>query len=123
MPALGALHAEMALRGMVAGLLLFHVVSLALPGPRPAARLALVGFVLSVLAYLFCQRAELLLYLPRSLAYGLVVGCVAGAAWLWVAARALFDDHFRWSAPVLALLGGATLIGMLKPPTRRIGWR
>lgn len=113
MPALDALHAEMALRGMVAGLLLFHAVSLALPGPRPAARLALVGFVLSVLAYLFCQQAELLLYLPRSLAYGLVVWCVAGAAWLWVAARALFDDHFRWSAPVLALLGGATLMGLL----------
>ncbi len=112
MPALDALHAEMALRGVVAGLLLFHAMNLALPGPRPAARLALIGFVMSVLAYLFCQQAEVLLFLPRPLAYGLVVWCVAGAAWLWVAARALFDDHFRWSVAVLALLGAATLIGL-----------
>lgn len=113
MPALDALHAEMALRGMVASLLLFHATNLALPGPRPAARLALIGFVVSVLAYLFCQQAEVLLFLPRWLAYGLLVWCVAGAAWLWVAVRALFDDHFRWSVPVLMLLGVATLIGLL----------
>jgi len=113
MPALDAMHAEMALRGAVAGLLLFHAMNLAFPGPRPAARLALAGFVMSVLAYLFCQQTELLLYLPRSLAYGLLIWCVAGAAWLWVAARALFDDRFRWSAPVLTLLGAATLIGLV----------
>jgi AraC-like DNA-binding protein len=113
MPALDALHAEMGLRGGVAGLLLFHAINLGLPGPRPAARLALLGFVMSVLAYLLCQQAEVLLFLPRRLAYGLVFWCVGGAAWLWVAARALFDDHFRWSVPVLALLGGVTLIGLL----------
>lgn len=112
MPALDALHAEMGLRGAVAGLLLFHAINLGLPGPRPAARLALLGFTMSVLAYLFCQQAEVLLFLPRPLAYGLVFWCVGGAAWLWVAARALFDDHFRWSRPVLALLGGVTLIGL-----------
>ncbi len=112
MPALDAMHAEMGLRGAVAGLLLFHAINLGLPGPRPAARLALLGFVMSVLAYQFCQQAEVLLFLPRPLAYGMLFWCVGGAAWLWVAARALFDDHFRWSAPVLALLGSATLIGL-----------
>ncbi len=112
MPTLDALHAEMGLRGAVAGLLLFHAINLGLPGPRPAARLALLGFVMSVLAYLFCQQAEVLLFLPRPLAYGLVFWCVGGAAWLWVAARALFDDDFRWSAPVLAVLGAVTLIGL-----------
>jgi len=112
MPTLDALHAEMGLRGAVAGLLLFHAINLALPGPRPAARLALAGFVMSVLAYQFCQQAELLLFLPRPLAYGMVFWCVGGAAWLWVAARALFEDDFRWSGLVLALLGSATLIGL-----------
>lgn len=112
MSALDALHAEMGLRGAVAGLLLFHAINLALPGPRLAERLALVGFVMSVLAYQFCQQAEVLLFLPRPLAYGMVVWCVGGAAWLWVAARALFHDHFRWSGLVLALLGTATLIGL-----------
>jgi AraC-like DNA-binding protein len=113
MPALDALHVEMALRGAVAGLLLFHAMNLALPGPRPPARLALIGFVMSVLAYLFCQQAEVLLFLPRPLAYGLLAWCVGGAAWLWVAARALFDDHFRWSVPVLALLVSVTVIGLM----------
>ncbi len=112
MPTLDALHAEMGLRGAVAGLLLFHAINLALPGPRRAERMALFGFVISVLAYQFCQQTEVLLFLPRPLAYGLVVWCVGGAAWLWVAARALFDDDFRWSGLVLALLGGATLLGL-----------
>jgi len=112
MPALDAKHAEMGLRGGVAGLLLFHAINLALPGPRPATRLALVGFVMSVLAYQFCQQAEVLLFLPRALAYGILVWCVGGAAWLWVAARALFNDHFRWSGLELAMLGAVTLIGL-----------
>ena len=112
MPALDALHAEMALRGGVAGLLLFHLINLALPGPRTAARLALIGFVMSVLAYQFCQQAEVLLFLPRALAYGILAWCVGGAAWLWMAARALFDDDFRWSRLELAVLGAVTLIGL-----------
>lgn len=112
LPALDALHAEMALRGAVAGLLLFHALNLALPGPRGAQRLALIGFVLSVLAYQFCQQAEVLLFLPRALAYALLVGCVGGAAWLWVAARALFDDHFRWSAWMVLPLLAVTLLGL-----------
>ena len=107
------MYAEIALRGAVAGLLMFHATNLALPGPRPAARMALVGFVISVLAYLFCQQAEALLFLPRPLAYGLLAWCVGGAAWLWVAARAIFDDRFRWSVPVLTLLVAVTCIGLL----------
>lgn len=112
MPTLDALHAEMALRGAVAGLLLFHAINLALPGPLLAERIALVGFVASVLAYQFCQQADVLLFLPRPVAYGMVFLCVGGAVWLWIAARALFDDHFRWSGPVFALLGGITLLGL-----------
>ncbi len=109
---LDALHGEMTLRGAVAGLLLFHGIHLALPGPKPAVRVALLGFVASVFSYVFCQQAELLLYLPRPVAYGLLVFCVGGAGWLWVAAKALFDDHFRWSWPVLASLGGLLAIGL-----------
>jgi AraC-like DNA-binding protein len=102
----------MALRGAVGGLLLFHALNLLQPGPRAAARLALIGFVISVGAYLVCQQADALLVLPRAMAYALLLGCVAGAAWLWVAARAVFHDEFRWSVPVMALLGLATLIGL-----------
>jgi AraC-like DNA-binding protein len=109
MPPFDALHADVALRGLVAGLLLFHAVHLGLPGPRPGARLALIAFVGSVFAYLFCQRPVVLLALPRPLAYALLLGCVGGAGWLWLAARALFNDAFCWSWPVrlalLALLG------------------
>jgi AraC-like DNA-binding protein len=112
MPTLDPLHAEMALRGAVGGLLLFHALNLLQPGPRAAARLALIGFVTSVGAYLVCQQADALLVLPRAMAYALLLGCVAGAAWLWVAARAVFHDEFRWSVPVMALLGLATLIGL-----------
>jgi len=112
MPALDSMHWEMALRGAVAGLLLFHAINLALPGPRPAARLALGGFVASVLAYLFCQQAGLLLQLPRPLAYGLLAFCVSGAGWSWLAARALFDDDFRWSGPVLAAVLALVTFGL-----------
>jgi hypothetical protein len=51
---------DLLLRGAVGGVLVFHVVHLALPGPRPAVRAALAVFTVSLIAYLFCQRAELL---------------------------------------------------------------
>jgi len=98
------LHWDLFLRGAVAALLLLHLLNLALPAPRPAARLALAGFVASVLAYLFCQRPLMLLELPRPLAYALLLLCVTNAAWLWTSARALFDDHFDWRWPAPALL-------------------
>jgi AraC-like DNA-binding protein len=101
---LGALHWDLFLRGAVAALLLLHLLNLALPAPRPQVRLALAGFVASVLAYLFCQRPLMLLELPRPLAYALLALCVANAGWLWAAARALFDDQFDWRWPALALM-------------------
>jgi len=109
---LDALHADAALRGAVAGLLLLHGVQLALPGARPAARGALGGLVASVLAYLACQRPETLLNLPRPLALALLTLCVGGGGWLWVSARALFNDDFRWSWPVVAAIAGLVLLGL-----------
>lgn len=107
---LDAVHWEMLLRGAVAGLLVFHLCHLAWPGPRPAARVALGAFTASVLAYLFCQQPALLLNMPRALAFVLLALCVGTAGWMWVAARALFDDGFRLSWPVLAAV--AALIGL-----------
>ena len=99
---------ELLLRGAVGGVLLFHLVHLALPGPRSAVRAALAVFTLSLIAYLFCQRAELLFVLPRPLALVILALCVSSTTWLWLAARGLFDDRFAFTAP---LLGGA--FGML----------
>lgn len=95
---------DLLLRGAVGGVLTLHMVHLALPGPRPAARTALAIFTLSLIAYLFCQRAELWFALPRPLALVTLALCVSSTAWLWLAARALFDDHFSFT---LLQLGGA----------------
>ena len=112
MPPLDALHADLALRGAVAGLLLFHAVHLLLPGPRRAARWTLAGFVASVAAYLACQRPEMLLQLPRPLALGLLTLTVGSAAWLWASARVVFDDHFRFGPLEAAGIGGLVLLGL-----------
>lgn len=98
---------ELLLRGAVGGVLVFHVVHLTLPGPRAAARAALAVFTLSLVAYLFCQRAELLFALPRPLALATLALCVSSSTWLWLAARGLFDDRFAFTAP---LLGGALVM-------------
>ncbi len=103
---------EMFLRGAVAGLLLFHLVHLALPGARPAARAALGAFTLSVLAYLFCQQGDVLLGLPRPLGLLMMAGCVGSAAWMWVAARALFNDGFVFSTPVTLLALALVVLGL-----------
>jgi AraC-like DNA-binding protein len=99
---------DLLLRGTVAGLLLLHLAQLALPGPRPAARAALAAFTLSLLGYLFCQRVEVLLLLPRPPGVVALALCVSGTAWLWLAARSLFDDHFAPTpgllAPALAMM-------------------
>jgi AraC-like DNA-binding protein len=102
----------MFLRGAVAGLLLFHLLHLALPGARPATRLALGGFTLSLLAYLFCQEAHVMLGLPRSLAFVLMALCVSSTAWMWAAARGLFNDAFRFSAPVVAAIAAMVVLGL-----------
>lgn len=106
----GGWTADLLLRGAVAGLLLFHLVNLALPGPRPWARAALAAFVLSLLAYLACQRGELMALLPRAPAVAVLALCVSGAGWMWLAARALFDDGF---APRPVLLAGPLALAAL----------
>lgn len=103
---------EMFLRGAVAGLLLFHVCHLALPGARPAARAALAAFTLSVLAYLFCQQADVLLGMPRAIGYPVVALCVSSTAWMWVAARALFNDDFAFSLRVVAAAIALAMLGL-----------
>jgi AraC-like DNA-binding protein len=90
---------DLLLRGAVAGVLLFHAANLLLGGSRPAARAALWMFTLSLLAYLGCQRAELLLRIPSPLVWVVIALCTSSTAWLWLAIRALFDDHFRWDGP------------------------
>ena len=103
---------ELLLRGAVGGVLVFHVVHLALPGPRPAVRVALAVFTLSLIAYLFCQRAELLFALPRPLALVTLALCVGSTTWLWLAARGLFDDRFVFTAPLLASALGMLALGL-----------
>jgi AraC-like DNA-binding protein len=108
------IHWDLLLRGAVAGLLLLHIVQLALPGARRPARLAVAGFALSLLSYLFCQRSELLVALPPALAWPVLALCVSGTAWLWLAARAVFNDRFAFTplAVAVLLLGmGAGLVG------------
>lgn len=100
------------LRGAVAGLLIFHLVNLALPGARAAARAALAVFTLALLAYLFCQQVDVLLGFPRPLAIFTLALCVATTAWMWLAARALFNDHMAFSPTVIVLPLAMTALGL-----------
>jgi AraC-like DNA-binding protein len=108
----GVLVWDLLLRGAVAGVLAFHMIHLALPGPRAATRAALAVFTLSLIAYLFCQRSELLFMLPRPLALVTLALCTSGTAWLWLAARGLFDDHFALTARLLGPAIALTLLGL-----------
>ena len=103
---------DLLLRGAVGGVLLFHLIHLALPGSRPAARAALAVFTLSLIAYLFCQRAELLFLLPRPLALVVLALCVSSTAWLWLAARSLFDDHFGLTPLRVGAALGLVIVGL-----------
>jgi AraC-like DNA-binding protein len=103
---------DLLLRGAVAGLLLFHLTNLALPGPRPWARAALAAFVVSLLAYLVCQRGELLMLLPHVPALAALALCVSGTGWMWLAARGLFDDAFAPRAVWLAVPLGLAALGL-----------
>ena len=103
---------ELLLRGAVGGVLVFHGVHLMLPGPRPATRAALAVFTLSLIAYLFCQRAELLFVLPRPVALVILALCVSSTTWLWLAARGLFDDGFAFTAPLLGAAFGMFALGL-----------
>jgi len=108
----GVLVWDLLLRGAVGGVLGFHLIHLALPGPRAATRAALAMFTLSLVAYLFCQRSELLFLLPRPLALVTLALCTSSTAWLWLAARGLFDDHFALTLRLLAPPIALTLLGM-----------
>lgn len=103
---------DLLLRGTVGGVLLFHAVNLLGRGPRPAARAALWLFTLSLLAYLGCQRAELLVRIPTPLVWGVLALCTSSTAWLWLAARALFDDNFRWDWPQVGAGAGMVALGL-----------
>lgn len=103
---------DLLLRGAVGGVLLFHIVHLALPGPRPAARAALAVFTLSMIAYLFCQRAELFFALPRAVALVTLTLCVCNTALMWLAARGLFDDGFAFTLPLLGSVVGMAALGL-----------
>jgi len=111
-PSESAWVCELLLRGAVGGVLLFHVVHLALPGPRPAARAALAVFTLSLIAYLFCQRAELLFALPRPPALAALALCTSSTAWLWLAARGLFDDRFAFTLLPFGIPLGMLVLGL-----------
>jgi AraC-like DNA-binding protein len=111
-PIAAAWVADLLLRGSVAGVLLFHLIHLLLPGPRAATRAALALFTLSLIGYLFCQRPELLFSLPRPLAVAAVALCVGTTAWLWLAARGLFDDEFALTPLLLGVAAGMAALGL-----------
>jgi len=110
---------DLLLRGAVGGVLLFHVIHLLLPGPRAAARFALAMFAVSLIGYLFCQRAEVLFVLPRPVVWVALALCVSTTAWLWLAARALFEDRFALTAPKLAAAFGLVALGFAAHLPRR----
>ncbi len=101
---------DLLLRGAVGGVLLFHAANLLGRGPRPATRAALWMFTLSLMAYLGCQRVELLLRIPSPMIWVVLALCTSSTVWLWLAARALFDDHFRWDW--LQAAAGAAMIAL-----------
>ncbi len=113
---------DLLLRGAVGGVLLFHAANLMGRGPRAAARSALWIFTLSLVAYLFCQRSTLLVEIPRPLVWGVLALCTSSTVWLWLAARSLFDDGFRWDWPRLAAGAGMVVIGLGANAPRLKAW-
>jgi len=105
-------HWDLLLRGAVGGILLFHATNLMGRGPRPAVRVALWIFTLSLVAYLFCQQTALLVQLPRPLVWAALALCTSSTAWLWLAACGLFDDRFRWDWPLLTAGAGMVALGL-----------
>jgi AraC-like DNA-binding protein len=103
---------DLLLRGAVGGVLVFHLVNLVLPGPRPAVRAALAMFTFSLIGYLFCQSSGLMLVLPHPLALLALALCVATTAWLWLAARGLFTDDFTLTLPMIAAAVGLLALGL-----------
>lgn len=102
----------MFLRGVVAGLLIFHLAHLAWPGPHRVVRTALAAFTLSVLAYLICSMHPASGWLGSPLMLLLLALCVTTAPLLWLAVRAVFDDGFGFTMPAVGLLVAAMLLGL-----------
>src|SRR5262245_50002511 len=103
---------ELLLRGGVTALLFFHIVNLMLPGPRRATRVALALLSLSLIAYLFCQRKELFLFLPHAVGWVALALCASTSAWLWLAARGLFDDDFEFRLPLVGAALAMVALGL-----------
>ena len=57
-------------------------------------------FTLLLITYLFCQRAEFSLALPRPFVRVTLALPVGSTTWLRLAARGLFDDSLRQSRDV-----------------------
>jgi AraC-like DNA-binding protein len=49
--------------------------------------------------------------LPPPAAYGVLALCASSTAWLWLAARALFNDRFGWTWSSMALALGMVALG------------
>ena len=103
---------DMFLRGTVAGLLLFHLAHLAWPGPHGTVRIALSAFTLSVLAYLFCSMPGMYRQTAPWLSVPLLALCVSNAPLLWLAVRAVFDDAFSFTPPVIVLAALTMFLGL-----------
>jgi AraC-like DNA-binding protein len=54
----------------------------------------------------------LFVVLPHALAWIALALCVSATAWLWLAARALFNDRFAFTAPVLGATFGMVALGL-----------
>jgi len=103
---------DLLLRGAVGGVLLVHALHLLVHRPRAATRAALLMFTLSLVGYLFCQKASLMSQIPRPVGWGVLALCTSSTAWLWLAARALFDDRFAWRWLPLAAGAGMVALGL-----------
>ena len=121
-----ALLWEMALRGAVAGVLLFHLLALtwfADTRVRRALRFPLAAFVTNLLAYLLCSAPPelnpLAMSPPALMPFGGTLGlfllalCMAGLPFLWLSLRALFDDGFEISALLFWLPAGVAALGLV----------
>ena len=75
-------------------------------------RTALWIFTPPLVACLFCHRADLLVEVPRPPVWAVLALCTSSTAWLWLAARGLFDDGFRWDWPLLAPGAGMVALGL-----------
>lgn len=111
---------DSALRGAAAASLTFNTALLLRVRPLSQGRISVAAFSLSVLAYLACSLPGAHWF--ASPAFAPVLGlCILGPALFWLAARAMFDDHFRWRAADAALLAAPLVLGYAAIGMRN-GW-